>query len=220
MSTPTDPHADDAGLDAAESMRLIAESQRRARRGTLPDGRLLYLVWGIAWGVGYTVLWTSSRATGSSPSGTAFAIFFVGIAAAVAVTIVHSVTRASGTRGPSARVGAMYGWGWTLGFVSYPLIVGGIADAGASDEVIALLANALACVVVGMMYLAGGACFGDLRLYLLGVWILLVGGAATDAGMPGTYLVLATAGGGGFLLMALVEALLRARRRSTGGRRG
>ncbi|PFG44686.1 hypothetical protein ATJ88_3422 [Isoptericola jiangsuensis] len=222
MSTPTDPPADDAeALDAAESLRLIAESQRRARTGTLPDGRLLYLVWGLAWGIGYSVLWTSSRTTGSPPTGPAFAVFFVCIAAAVAFTIVHSVTRAAGTRGRSARVGAMYGWAWTLGFVSYPLIVAGIADAGASPEIIALLANALACLVVGMMYLAGGACFADLRLYLLGVWILLVGGAATLAGIPGTYLVLAGAGGGGFLLMGLVETLLRARRRSVaGGRRG
>jgi hypothetical protein len=141
-------------------------------------------------------------------------VFFALLATAVTITIVHSVRRSGGTRGPSARTGAMYGWAWTLGFVAYPFIISGVARADASPEVIALIANALACVVVGLMYLAGGAAFGDTGLYVLGLWILLVGGVATLAGIPGSYLVLATAGGGGFLVMAVVAHLVAGRRRA------
>lgn len=212
--SPSDPGAGAVALDAAEYRRLIAESQQRARVGTAPDGRLLFGTWALAWGIGFGVLWSSARATGGSPDGPAFAVFFVAIAAAVALTIVHTVRRTGGTRGPSARAGAMWGWGWCLGFVTYPLVVGGIGRAGASDEVIGLVANALSCVIVGLMYIGGAALFGELRLYLLGVWILLIGGAATVAGMPGTYLVMCLAGGGGFLVMFVVEAVLTARRRA------
>lgn len=205
-------------LDPAASLRLIAESQERARAGTEPDARLLYLVWGLAWGAGYLVLWGSARdAAGGGATGAAFAVFFVLLAAAMAITIVHSVRRGAGTRGPSARTGAMYGWSWMLGFLAYPFIISGVARAGASDEVVALLANALACVVVGLLYLAGGAAFGDSGLYALGLWILLVGGVSTLAGIPGSYLVLATAGGGGFLVMAVVAHVVRRRRRTAQG---
>ncbi|MBD7982048.1 hypothetical protein [Oerskovia merdavium] len=53
------------------------------------------------------------------------------------------------------------------------------------------------------------------------MWILVVAGAATIVGLPGLYLVMATAGGGGFLLMTLVEQVLRVRtrRRIAGGAR-
>jgi hypothetical protein len=216
MSTHGDrPWTDEPdALDAEESRRLIAESQDRVRTRTEPDGRLLFGTWGVAWGVGFLVLWLSSRSTGGSPDGFAFSIFFVAIAAAVALSIVHTVRRTGGTRGPNARAGALWGSGWGVGFAVYPLIVGGVAEAGASDEVIGLVANALSCVIVGLMYIGGSACFGDTRMFVLGLWILLIGGAATLAGMPATYLVMCVAGGGGFLVMCGVEAVRTARRRA------
>ncbi|MCK0117285.1 hypothetical protein MWU57_09590 [Isoptericola sp. S6320L] len=205
-----------SAFDPAESLRLIEESQQRARAATEPDGRLLYLVWGVAWLAGYLVLWTSARSADGAPGGVAFAVFFALLAAAITITVVHSGVRSAGTRGPSARVGMMYGWSWALGFVAYPFVISGIARAGASDEVIGLVANALACAVVGLLYLAGGTFFCDNRLYVLGLWILLTGGVATIAGMPATYLVMALAGGGGFLVMCGVESVLVARRRHRG----
>lgn len=218
MTSPE--HDDDAPgrppLDPAESLRLIEESQQRVRAATEPDGRLLYLVWGVAWLVGYLVLWSSARPHGGAPGAIAFAVFFALLAVAMTITVVHSVVRGAATRGPSNRTGIMYGWSWCLGFLSYPFIIGGIADAGASDEVIGLVANALACVIVGLMYLAGGTFFCDTRLYVLGLWILLTGGIATVAGMPATYLVMALAGGGGFLVMCGIEVVLVARRRRRG----
>ncbi|MFV2144166.1 hypothetical protein [Isoptericola sp. G70] len=218
MTSPE--HDDDAPgrppLDPAESLRLIEESQQRVRAATEPDGRLLYLVWGVAWLVGYLVLWSSARPHGGAPGAIGFAVFFALLAVAMTITVVHSVVRGAATRGPSNRTDAMYGWSWCLGFLSYPFIIGGIADAGASDEVIGLVANALACVIVGLLYLAGGTFFCDNRLYVLGLWILLTGGIATVAGMPATYLVMALAGGGGFLVMCGIEVVLVARRRRRG----
>lgn len=212
-------------LDPAESLRIIGEQQARTRSATVPDGRLLFGVWGLAWLVGYLTLWFSSggkmvvfpgSAAAEGPSSLAFLVFITAIALAVIFTIVHSVRRRTGTRGVSARAGALYGWSWMIGFAAMGLVVGGLARAGASDVVIALASNAFACVVVGLLYLGGGIAFRDTRLYVLGVWILLVASLATFAGIPLTYLIMATLGGGGFLLMGLVEHVLLVRRRRGG----
>jgi hypothetical protein len=226
---------DEPALDVAETLRLIREQQDRARRATEPDSRLLFLAWGVAWLVGYLCLWASAvrvvdgtatvrlttragQVVGAQPEPWAFWVFFSLIAAAVAFTIVHSVTRTAGTRGVSARTGAMYGWSWMLGFVCYGFVLGGLARAGASEEVMSLASNAFACVVVGLLYLGGAAAFGDRGLFVLGVWILLTAAVATFAGLPLTYLVMALAGGGGFLVMAAIEHVLRVRRRRLGTR--
>lgn len=227
---PSPHHEADQAFDAAESLRLIRDQQERARSATEPDARLLCAAWGVAWLVGYLCLWTSALRTaddpgaqrltngagqvvGGQPEPWAFWVFFGLIASAVAFTIVHSVTRTAGTRGVSARTGTMYGWSWMLGFVTLGFVLGGLARAGASAEVMALASNALACLVVGLLYLGGAAAFGDRGLFLLGLWILLVAAVATYAGLPLTYLVMALLGGGGFLVLAAVEHLLGVRRR-------
>jgi hypothetical protein len=215
MPSP-DQHADDGPFDAAASLRVIREAQERARAANEPDCRLLYGVWGVAWLGGYLTLWTSARATGGQPEGWAFAVFGVLLLSAVVVTAVHSIRRTAGTRGVSARAGAVYGWSWFLGFVAQGAVVGGLAEAGASPEVMALAANGIACIVVGLLYLGGAIAFDDRGLLVLGVWILVVAAGATLAGLPGTFLIMALAGGGGFLLMAAVEhARVLRRRRGT-----
>lgn len=214
MSAPDRP--DDVGpLDPAASLRVIHETQERARAASEPDARLLFALWGVAWLGGYLALWASARATGALPTGPAYAVFGVAILAAVVVTAVHSIRRTAGTRGLSARQGATYGWSWFLGFVAQAAIVGGLASAGAPPEVVALAANGIACVVVGLMYLAGAIAFDDRGLLVIGVWILVVAAGATLAGVPGTFLLMALAGGGGFLLMAAVEHAALHRRRRT-----
>lgn len=227
---------DDLPLDPAESLRLIAAQQERAK-DVEPDGRVLYGVWGLAWLLGYTTLYASSlrtadaaaTATGATGAGGAvgqpepwaFLAFTFLIVSAVAITIVHIMTRTSGLRGTSARSGALYGWAWFISFAAMSMVLAGLARADANPEVMALASNSLSCLVVGIMYLAGGAMWQESRLYVLGVWILIVAGAATIVGLPGLYLVMATAGGGGFLLMTLVEQVLRVRtrRRIAGGAR-
>ncbi|WP_435738023.1 hypothetical protein V5D56_05370 [Cellulosimicrobium sp. PMB13] len=204
-------------LDPAQMLRMIQEQQDRARAATEPDGRLLFLAWGVAWLVGYLCLYLSADAAGQ-PAPWAYLVFSGAIVSAVAFTIVHSVARTAGTRGVSARTSAMYGWSWMLGFLAFGLVLGGLGRAGASEEVMALASNAFACVVVGLLYLGGAAAFQDVRLFALGVWILLVAAVATFAGLPLTYLVMAALGGGGFLVMAGIEHGLRARRRGIAAR--
>lgn len=195
----------EAPLDAAASLALVADQQRALRRLVEPDNRLLFAVWGLAWLLGYALLWWSSDRTGASPGGLAFAGFAALLVAAVVVTMVHTISRSRVVSGPSATAGAMYGWAWTISFVAVYLVMSGLERAGLAGEPLHLAWNALPCLIVGLLYLGGGAMWQARGLYVLGVWILLVAGAATVVGLPGTYLVMAGAGGGGFLVMAVVE---------------
>lgn len=216
-STPSTPGKSDGseGLDPAETLRMIREQQERARDATEPDGRLLFAAWGLAWLIGYLAMWSTAHATGT-PAGWAGWLFAGCIFGAMAFTIVHSVTRTAGTRGASARVGALYGWTWFLAFTAYGVVIGAMGDAGASFEVMSAAANGFASVIVGLMYIAGGMLFCENRMSVVGVWMLVTAALAALAGMPNTYLVMAVAGGGGFLAMVVVEQGYRSRRRSPG----
>lgn len=203
-----------AGLDPAETLRMIQQQQEAARDATEPDGRLLFGAWGLAWLIGYLAMWSTARDTGT-PATWAGWVFTACIVGAMAFTIVHSIARTTGTRGASARSGALYGWTWFLAFVVYGTLLGAMRDAGASAEVMAVVANGVACLIVGLMYMAGGLLFCENRMSAVGGWMLVTAVVAAYAGMPNTYLVMAVAGGGGFLAMVLVEQVIRTRRRSS-----
>lgn len=199
------PELDDAPLDPEQMLAIIREQRRAVRDRYEPDPRLLFGGWGIAWLAGYLTLYLTARTTAThTPTSWSLAIFFGCIGIASAVTIVHIMRRASGVAGPSGTSGAMYGMAWTIGFVAVFLIMTGLDRAGASPAVMSLGWNALACLLVGMLYLAGGAMWQSPVLYALGTWIVLVGGVATVVGVPTGFLVMALAGGGGMLLGALV----------------
>ena len=203
----------DGELSPAETLRMIQQQQEAARDATEPDGRLLFAAWGLAWLIGYLTLWITARDTGT-PERWAGWVLGGCIVGAMAVSIVHSIARTAGTRGASARTGALYGWTWFLAFTTFGVLLGALGDAGASSEVMAIAANGVACLIVGLMYIAGGLIFEENRMYAVGAWMLVTACLAALAGMPNTYLVMAVAGGGGFLTMVVVEQVIRARRRS------
>lgn len=202
-----DDELEEAPLDPAASLAIVADQRRAVRRALAPDNRLLFGAWGVAWLVGHLLLWVSRATPAGPPAPWAFFAFALLIVGAVVVTIVHSATRGRGVTGPSTTAGAMYGWAWTIGFVGLTLIMTGLQRAGLDGELLSLAWFAMPSLLVGMLYLAAGAMWLARELYVLGIWILVVGGAATFAGFPGAFLVLAFAGGGGFLVMALIEHL-------------
>ena len=196
---------DDAAPDLAEALAIIAAQRSRAD-DTRPSGTLLFGIWGVAWLVGYGALWLTAFDSGT-PSVLAAAIAIGGGIAAVAVTIVHTTHRTRGIAGASARQGLLYGLAWPIGFVAQTMIVAGLGQAGAANEVTALAANAIAALVVGLLYIAGGMMLDLTSMYVIGGWMALTGAAAALAGVPGSYLVMALAGGGGMLVGALVESV-------------
>jgi len=211
------PHThdiEDAPPAPADGLAIIASQQERVRTGAAVDSRLLFLVWGAAWLIGYGALWLAVKDLDvyRPPSG-AFIVFGLCISSAVVFTIVHSVRRAAGMRGPSVTAGAMYGWAWGLGFLLQAALIGAFVNAGASHELVALASNGLACLIVGLLYMAGGAMDQEPALFWLGVWILVVAAVASSVGLHLTFLVMALAGGGGFLVGAGIEHARRRARR-------
>ena len=84
--------------------------------------------------------------------------------------------------------------------IAYGLILSGSVPTDAME----LLAPVLASFIVGLIYTAGDAAWDDRHQFALGVWLTLVAGAAAVVGTPAHHLVLAIAGGGGFLFAALL----------------
>lgn len=195
--------------DPAALLALIAAQRDSTRRRTSPTLAVIGTAWGLAWLIGYLALYLTYD--GGTSSAWAFILFAGLLASAVAVTAVHTTRRASGVGGDSATVGAMYGGAWAVGFVAAGLVFAGAVRAGASPDVLAVLTNGVSCLVVGLLYLAGGIVWREGRMFALGAWIALVAGLASLAGPPTNYLAMALAGGGGFLVAAIAEAVITRR---------
>jgi hypothetical protein len=201
---------DEPALDPTAALAIITAQRARARDTVTPDGRVIFLAWAASWILGYGVMWSTSR-DGGVPPGWAGALFGLLIIGSIVTTIVHSVRRQSGIVGPSRAVSAMYGWSWCVAFVAGQAMVGALGRAGVSDEILMVAANGVSALIVGILYMAGGALWNDRAQFALGVWMALVAGIAAFAGLPGSYAVMGIAGGGGFLVGALLDHLSRRR---------
>lgn len=200
-----------AELSAAESLAVIEQQRDRVGRELQINPVVLYATWGLAWTLGFTGMALSATDLVAFPGwlgGTAFAGLMV---AAMVVTGVHIARATRGVRGVSSQVGAMYGWSWALGFGALTAINSSLIGRGLTEEQIAILWPASALLIVGVLYLAGGALWRDRFQFGLGVWVLVTDAVSVFAGVPGNYVVLAIAGGGGFLVAAAWFAALRSR---------
>ncbi|MBO0919647.1 hypothetical protein J1G42_02260 [Cellulomonas sp. zg-ZUI222] len=210
-SAAPDAPDDDTPPDPREGLAIVAAQQRRVRDSDVDD-RVLFGVWGVAWLLGYGAQWwtatTSPTRTATGVGGLVFGVLAI---AGLVVTLVH-VTRAThGLAGTSRQVGAMYGWAWMLGFVGQGLLVAGVVRADASPVVVTVVANGVGCLVVGLLYMAGGALWREVSMYVLGGWMIVTAAAAGLVAMPAGYLVMSVAGGGGMLVGAGLAAVRRRR---------
>ncbi len=202
---------DDEPIDVRTGLDIVAAQARRVRESDVDD-RLLFGVWGAAWLVGYGVQWwTATTSPTRTATGIGGLVFGAVAIAALVVTIVHVVTATHGYAGTSKQVGVMYGWAWAIGFAGQGLVVAGVVAADADPVVITIVANGAACLVVGLLYMAGGALWQEVSMYAIGAWMIATAGAASLVALPAGYLVMALAGGGGMLVAAGVAALRRRR---------
>jgi hypothetical protein len=207
---------DPAAIHDPETMLGLLENERaRTAQALDPDPRLIYGSWGAAWAVGFLLLWSAARGGPVDlPLGLAGALFAACLLGALVTTAVHIGRRTAGIRGVSSRVGAMYGWTWFLAFGCLTVVMTGVIRLGLPDETIGLLWSTLSGLVVGTLYLAGGALWQDRVMYGLGLWILVTSAAGSLAGYPDVLLTMAVCGGGGFLLAAAFFTARGRRRRA------
>ncbi len=202
-------------LTPEQTLALIDSQRAKVDAELEVDPSRLYAAWGGAWLVGFAGLYLTSGTDPllDSSRGVAFGLFFALLSTAAGFTAVHIVRATRGLRGVSATSGAMYGWSWMLSFVSLPVILSSVERLGVAPPAVDLLWTVLPGLLVGVHYMMAGAMWQDRVGFGLGAWILITTCLAALAGLPGAYLVMSLAGGGGFLLTALWTG---SRQRSTG----
>ncbi|HYO18125.1 MAG TPA: hypothetical protein VES02_05605 [Dermatophilaceae bacterium] len=200
---------EDSPLSAEESLALIERQQREVHRRLGANAALFYGPWGAAYLLGFGAIFLTypTAVAVRLPAAVAAVITTVLFVSAVVITAVTGARAGRGLRGPSQAAGAMYGWSWTLGFCALTLVNTGVTRLGLPDDAVTLLWSGSSLLLVGVLYLGGGALFQDRFQYGLGVWMLLSGAGSVFAGVPGNFAVVALAGGGGLLLAAGYFAL-------------
>lgn len=198
-------------LSAAESLAVIEQQRAQVGRELDIDPVVLYTTWGLAWALGFGTLALTATGLIPAPPWVAGVVFAALLVAAMVITGVHIARATRGVRGIAAEVGTMYGWSWALSFGALGAINGGLIRLGLTDNQIAILWPATSLLIVGVLYLAGGALWRDRVQFGLGMWILLTDAVSVFAGVPGNSVVLAVAGGGGFLVAAAWFATSRSR---------
>lgn len=217
VARATDPDDEDAPLDPAASAALIDDQRTRVISAIDVDPRLLFGTWGFAWLAGFGLLWSVALEDPwvDLTTGAALVVFMGLLVAAIVVTTVHIARRTGGVRGISAQQGAMYGWAWTLSFLGVAALAFALDRLGVDGPTTATVMTVVPPIVVGALYMAGGAMWRDRAQFALGAWISAVTVAAAFVGHPHMLLVMALAGGGGMLVAGVVETA----RRSAASRR-
>lgn len=210
-------HPSDDDFDPADALAILDDQGSVARR-LYVNGTVLFAAWGTAWFIGYFLLWLTGRHTADGiAAGWALTVYTALLIGAGVVTAVHIARRSRGMRGTSSTTGALYGLSWAFSFVAVSLIIGGMSRLGLDGPQIAVLSNALSCLVVGALYMAGAAMWRQRAWFALGAWVVIVAGVATNLPLAALYLVMSIAGGGGMLVAALASAAMQ--RRPAAGRR-
>jgi len=192
-------------VSAEEALEIATREHEQAARNLAPDARVLFGLWGAAWGIGFAALWLTD---GDEPRidlpTVGWIVFGVSMIGALVGTGIHIGRRVHGVHGRSAVMGRRYSAAWVIAFAAYGALMSALGATDASDEVLSLLSPLLACLIVGLMYMAAGALWEDSVQFLLGAWITVAVGIAAIVGVPNHLLVMSVLGGGGFLIGALM----------------
>jgi hypothetical protein len=205
---------DDAPVSAAESLKLIDAQRSATARHLSPDPRLIYWPWGVAWLVGFGLLYLRHGPHGQvrvdMPSALPLATLFALLLLALAVSGVAGARANRQISGDSASRGLKYGITWFAAFLGNSVICARLSDILPEDET-GLLWGATSVGLVGALYLAGSATWQSWDLFVLGLWLTVSNVIGVLAG-PGWHSLVSSLAGGGGLLVAGLIAYLRWRR--------
>ena len=202
---------EDQDMSVQEAAAVVQDARARARKELVISTPLVYLAWGLVWLVGYGAMWLSVRGQHpyTGPSGVSMAAVFVLAGFAVAAVLVIANKAAAGIDGRSVRHRRIIGATWAIGYLSL-LIVAPAISSSVSTRTLAFISFAGPVLLVGLVYILAAALGRNRQAFVLGAWLVIVGiGCAWLA--PATILAAcAVAGGGAFLLTAVIETRLRA----------
>ncbi|MGW0249995.1 ABC transporter permease [Nocardia goodfellowii] len=187
-------------------------SQHNSHLRAILDNRPSYLSFGAAWlfGHGAYALSHGENPLLRLPSAVPSALLITGLLSALVITIVVSMKAQRLATGWDAVVGNLLAASWLVGFGALFFIITALSSALSQDDLKLLLWPAGSGLIVGLLYLAGGAAYRDVLQYALGAWLALTSSAALFLDGASPYWVLALAGGGSYLVAAALEPRRRA----------
>jgi hypothetical protein len=197
---------DDKPLDPAAMLALVEKQQRAVDLAYLRPVCVLYAIWGIAWVVGFLLLWLAATTEWISLP-LARGIFGGLIIASIVVSAVVGIRIGRGIRGASDFQGAVYGMSWTLLGIAFAALGVGLLQNGMSSELAALYFPSAYALMAGALYLSGAALWNERSQLTLGIILLAVGAVAPFFGGPANNLVMAFGGGGAFVAAAVYYAV-------------
>ncbi|HEY2674304.1 MAG TPA: transporter [Rugosimonospora sp.] len=196
-----------APVSAAESLRLIEAQRDAAVRSLSPDPRLIYWPWGLAWLIGFGLLFLRhgphERVRVNMPNELPLATLFALMIIAFLVSGVAGARANRQISGDSSLRGLRYGLSWLAGFAGNAVICAHFSNLLPPPEV-GLLWSATSVGLVGVLYLAGSATWQSRDLFVLGIWLTISNIAGVLAGPGWHSLVISVAGGGGLLVAGFV----------------
>ena len=202
--------------DPAEMLAMLRGEQDRVNRRLAALVPWILLTWGLCWLIGFLALWgiDGAKPAFSLPLPFAVTVFVVLMVASLAISGILGARSQRGIRTSpeSAFTGTVYGITWTVAFIALVVFGAALSFNGMPRELLNIYYPTGSAVLVGLLYMIAGAIWQAKPALWLGVWTLVVALAAPFFGYPANYLVFAVAGGGGFLVGALVLGLWVLRR--------
>lgn len=169
----------------------------------------ILVAWGLAWLIGFLVLWTDALGRPGEAPGVAAGLTFAGLlVAAGAVSAVLGIRSGRGLRGTreSAVVGIVYGNLWWLGSLAVGVIGQALVRAGMPTQALGVFYPSAFIFFAGIMYVMSGLIWQAYPMMVLGVWSVIVAAVGAFLPQPSHYLLYALGGGGAFLIVAAWSA--------------
>ena len=198
--------SDDEALDPAGMLALARNQQRSfsTQRGSFVAW--ISLAWGVALVAGFLCLWAIDGLHPGLPSAWGVGIF---IGLIVVATIFSIVLGARGSRGIKANqtntfTGTAYGISWSLAMAALGVLGGALIANGLGGTLLLLFYSSAYTLLIGLQYFQAGVIWHAWSSIITGGWLVVVAAVAPFYGYPGNYLVLSIAGGGAFIVLAIV----------------
>ncbi len=202
---------EDQDMSVQEAAAVVQDARARARSELVISAPLVYAAWGLVWLLGYGAMWLSVRGQHpyTGPSGVSIAAVFVLAGFAVAAVLVIVSRAAAGIGGQSVRHRRVILATWAAGYLIL-LLVQAAVSSSVSTRAHAFVAYAGPLVLAGLIYILASVLGRNRPAFALGIWLVIAGASCAWLAPAAILATCALAGGGAFLLLAVIETRLRA----------
>lgn len=206
---------EDDGLDPSEAARLLAETNRDARREFNFSPPMISAFMAVVILLGYGALWLSTRHQHPYRGPSAGAVVFIYVAVAVSIGLSVKIYRraSAGVSGPSVRQRQFEGIAIGISYVGSPVIQGAMKHYGASNAIVyGVIPAAGPLIIVGSTVLGIAASKADWPQFGAALTVITAGIVALFVGPSAAWL---TAGIGLFIAVLGYAATTGKRLRMT-----